>query len=176
MASPGKPRMASRQAIRNKLILPRRVLVLIERDMAEIASKIVFEHEYDILGEIHGEGQVTLVQDPLAHNLLIATPDVLAEARDEMEKALKKRQKVQAVYMHAVQDGEWVTDPDHPDAPPVWEPRPVYVEEEMQRLRSVYGMDQEKKEHYVDLVYPHEGVFLEAAGGEYKPPRVANAA
>jgi hypothetical protein len=44
-------------------VLSRRVLVTIKRDALEVVSRVVWEHEIPLLQEIHGEGNIVVV-DP----------------------------------------------------------------------------------------------------------------
>lgn len=51
------------------------VKVLVRRDMAEIISTTVFEHEVDILRDIHGAGNIDVLEDEF--------PSVEIEAEEE---------------------------------------------------------------------------------------------
>jgi hypothetical protein len=163
-----KPRLTRRQELRDALILPTRVLVHIFRDMAETISTVCFEHEVDILAEIHGEGNVTVVNDPMQYNMMIAPPSMLAKGREEMAKAASERRKVPAFSFVEVH-------PSRTDSNGVVHPAPVYTGEEMERLKSVYGMHAEKKEFNVLVVYPTEADLVDACGGVFQPEK-ANAA
>lgn len=44
-------------------MLAKHVTVLVRRDMAEIISTSVFEHEIELLKDMHGEGSVELAAD-----------------------------------------------------------------------------------------------------------------
>jgi len=44
-------------------MLAKHVTVLVRRDMAEIISTSVFEHEVELLKDMHGEGAIELVAD-----------------------------------------------------------------------------------------------------------------
>lgn len=167
-----RPRLATREQIRETLILPHLVLVLVRRDMAEVISKICYEHEVDILAEVFGEENIQRVEDPLKHNILIAPIDVVEEARKEMNLAARRGRKVNMFFAHPETACRWeANDPDNPAAGGKWVDEPVSVGEEMGRLRTAYGMHHDKPEFYVDVAYPHERDFLEAAGGQYKPDK-----
>lgn len=160
-----KPRLKDRQALSEELVLPRRVLVHVTRDMTEVIPRIVFEHEIDILAEVFGANAVQVVEDSLEHQILIANPDDIDRARKVAETEAKKKQKVSVLYYHhenpmQMEEGKWV-------------PAPVYVGEEMARLRTAYGINEDKKEFYVDIAYPHEQNFIEACGGVYKAKNAA---
>lgn len=163
-------RALSREQLQNSLVLPRRCLVEVRRDITETISKLVYEHEVDILREVHGEGNVAIVEDPLQHNILIAPIDVVEAARAEARKASKKGQRVVALFMHTEHPMRWEpADEDQPGDVGKWVMDPVYVGDEMNRLRTVYGMHHEKKEFFVDVVYPHERDLVEACDGVYRP-------
>ncbi len=153
-----RTRLKREEELQSALVLPRRVMVIIERDMAEHITSICYEHEIDILALIHGS--VRTVDDPLEHNVLIASPEVCEATRAEMTKAAKERKKVNVLYTHYEfpvergEDGRWV-------------PQPVFAGDEMQRLRSCYGVKEGTKDFYADVAYPHMGLFIEACGGEY---------
>lgn len=167
-----RPRLARREEIREVPVLPRRVLVLITRDMAEVISKIVYEHEVDILAEVFGEAAVKVIEDPLEHNVLIGPIDVVEQARKDANEAAKRGRKVTMFFAHPETPCRWEpNDPDNPAAGGRWLDEPITVGEEMARLRTAYGMHHEKKEFYVDVAYPHERDFLEACGGEYAPKK-----
>lgn len=167
-----RPRLARREEIREALVLPRLVLVLITRDMAEVINKICYEHEVDVLAEVFGEANVEVVEDPLKHNILIAPIDVVEKARQEMNDAAKRGRKVTMYYAHPETPCRWEpADIDNPAAGGRWVDEPVSVGEEMARLRTAYGMHHDKAEFYVDVAYPHERDFLEACGGEYQPKK-----
>jgi len=166
-----RPRLATRKDMREAEILPRRVLVLVRRDMAEEIPSTVFEHEVDILAEVHGEGNVTIAKDPLDYGILIGDPDTLARGRAEMFKAAKENRPVPAfvfVPLYPVRadgDGHVV-------------PAPVRAGDEMQRLRGCYGMHPTKPEYSADVAYPSERDLIAACGGvyeEHEQPTVKNA-
>lgn len=162
-------RILTREQLQNSLILPRRCLVEVRRDITEIISKLVYEHEVDILREVHGEGSVVVVDDPLQHNILIAPIDVVDAARADARKASKKGQRVVALFMHTDRPMRWEpADEDVPGDTGKWVFDPIYVGDELNRLRTVYGMHHEKKEFFVDVVYPHERDFVEACDGVYR--------
>lgn len=167
-----RPRLATREQLRDVLILPRLVLILITRDMSEVISKICYEHEIDVLAEVFGEQNIQRIEDPLEHNVLIASIDVVEKARAEMNDAAKRRRKVTMFYAHPETPCRWEpVDPDRPEAGGQWVDEPVTVGEEMARLRTAYGMHHEKAEFFVDVAYPHERDFIEACGGEYQPKK-----
>lgn len=167
-----RPRLARREEIREVLVLPRRVLVLVTRDMAEVISKIVYEHEVDVLAEVFGEGAVEVIKDPLEHNILIAPVDVVEQHRKDVNDAIKRGRKVTPLYTHPATPCRWEpVDPENPAAGGQWIDEPVTVGEEMARLRTAYGMHHDKAEFYVDVAYPHERDFLEACGGPYEPKK-----
>lgn len=143
-----KPRLSNRQEMREEKILPSRVLVHIKRDMSEILSDVVFDHEVDILARVHGEENVTIINDPMDFGVMIADKATLEKGREEMKKAAKEHRRVPAFQFI----------PTHPDLA-------VFVGEEFERLRNVYGRDVDEKKFYVDIVYPSERDLLDAAGG-----------
>jgi len=160
----------TKEQLANSLVLPRRVLVEVRRDMTETIAKLVYEHEIDVLREVHGDGNVVVADDPLKHNILIGPPDVIDAARAEAQRAAKRGQRVVALFMHTEHPmRKELVDEDNEGAGYRWVEDPVFVGDEMQRLRTVYGMHHEKKEAFVDVVYPHEMDFVEACGGLYKP-------
>lgn len=172
-----RPRLATREELRSRQILPRRVLVEVTRDMAEVISKVVFEHEIDVLAEVFGEGAVSVVDDPLKYNILIGPIDVINEARKEADNAAKRRQRVNVLYTHPEHPVRWEPrDIDNPAAGGQWIDDPMYVGDEMARLRTLYGMHHERKEFFVDVAYPHEKDFIDACGGLYEPKKVKDAA
>lgn len=172
-----KPRLATREDLRSQQVLPRRVLVNVTRDMAEVISKVVFEHEIDVLAEVFGEGAVQVIQDPLEHNILIASMDVIEAAQKEASDAAKRRQRVATLFYYPETPVRWEPkDPDNLAAGGAWVDEPVYVGEEMARLRTLYGMHHERKEFFVDVAYPHEKDFIDACGGVYKPKGLKDAA
>lgn len=154
-------RMKTEEQLESVLVLPTRVLIIIERDMAEHISKICFEHEVDILSKIHGS--VKIIDDPLEHQILIAAPDVIEQTQAEVRKAVKERKKINVLYMHhdrphtQDEDGKWI-------------PQPVFAGDEMNRMRHCYGVKEGTQDFYADLAYPHLGLFIAAAGGEYVEP------
>jgi hypothetical protein len=163
-----KPRLTRRQELRDALILPTRVLVHVFRDMAETIATVCFEHEVDILAEIHGEGNVNVVADPMQFNMMIASPGLLAKGREEMIKAASERRKVPAFSFVDIH-------PSRTDSEGKYHLAPVYTGEEMERLKAVYGMHAEKKEFNVLVVYPTEADLVDACGGVFQPEK-ANAA
>jgi hypothetical protein len=165
-----RTRAMTKEQLANSLVLPRRALVEVRRDMTESIAKLVYEHEIDVLREVHGEGNVTVIDDPLKHNILIGPPDVIDAARVEAQRAAKRGQRVVALFMHTEHPmRKELIDENNEAAGHRWVMDPVFVGDEMQRLRTVYGMHHEKKEAFVDAVYPHEMDFVEACGGLYKP-------
>jgi hypothetical protein len=170
-----KPRLASREQLREVLVLPRRVLVLITRDMAESIAKIVFEHEVDILAEVFGEGSVQVVQDPLEHGILIAPVEAVEKAREEQRKAIKARKPITPIpYSEYETPARWEPlDYDNPEGPGHWVDAPVSVGEEMARLRTMYGRHNEQPAFNVDVAYPHERDFIDACGGPWKAAKDA---
>lgn len=163
--NPRRPRLAQRQALRNVLVLPRRCLVHVVRDMAEILPSIVFEHEIDVMSECFGEGRIDVQKDPLEYGILIADQDVLDETRVKSLKAAKLRLKVTTLFYYNLY-------PVRPDDDGVLEYAPVYVGDEMERLRSAYGKHPAEDKFCVDVAYPNERDFIEACGGIYKPKKV----
>lgn len=162
-----KRRPLTREQLQETLILPTRCVVEITRDMTEVIQKIVYEHEVDILKEVHN-GQVTVTEDPLKVGILLADRTTLTAAAAEAKKIARAGRRVQSLYLHPLHPDRFeAVDPENPEAGGRWVPDPVFLGDEMQRLRTLYGMHHEKREFYVDVVYPHEMNFLEAAGGAY---------
>lgn len=164
-----RPRMRAKTIaeIEGTLILPTRCLVLIKRDMTEEIPKLVYEHEVDILLEVHG-GNVKRIDDPLEFNILIADLDTLEQARRETRRLARAGQRVSTLFTHTENPMRFVlNDPDNRDAGGKWVFDPVFLGDEMNRLRQVYGMHHERKEPYADHIYPHPSTLLEAAGGPY---------
>lgn len=156
-----RPRLKDRESLRNELVLPARCLVFVRRDMAEEISAIVYDHEVDVLKEVHGEGAVRIEDDPLKYNILIGSPELIADTTVKMQAAIKERKKVPVLYYYTTHAMERLDDG-------TWVPVPLIVGEEMERLRTAYGRHQEKPEFAVDVAYPHEGLFIEACGGVFK--------
>ena len=118
-----------------------------------------------------------VVQDPLEHNILIAPMDVIEAAQKEASNAAKRRQRVATLFYYPATPVRWEPkDPDNLAAGGEWVDEPVYVGEEMARLRTLYGMHYERKEFFVDVAYPHEKDFIDACGGIYKPKGMKDAA
>lgn len=164
-----RPRMRAKTIaeLEGTLILPTRCLVLIKRDMTEEIPKLVYEHEVDILLDVHG-GNVTRVDDPLQFNILIADLDTLEQARRETRRLARAGQRVTTLFTHTEHPMRFVlNDPDDRDSGGKWVFEPVFLGDEMNRLRQVYGMHHERKESYADHIYPHPSTLLEAAGGPY---------
>lgn len=145
-----KPRLSNRQEMREEKVLPTRVLVHIKRDMAETLSDVVFDHEVDVLARIHGEENVNIVDNPMDFQVMIADKATLEKGREEMRKAARENSRVPAFQFI----------PAHPELA-------VFVGEELERLRNVYGRDVDEKKFFVDIVYPSERDLLEACGGAY---------
>ena len=60
-------------------MLAKHVTVLVRRDMAEVIPVAVFEHEVEILKDIHGDGNVELCDGP-------DYPPVEIESAEEMDR------------------------------------------------------------------------------------------
>lgn len=144
----------SRAEEKNRLIMPERVLVLVTRDMSETTSKIVFRHEASLLEEIHGEGSVEVVDDPLKHEIFIGTPEEIA-ARTAMEDI---EMDEEPGFMASIKAEK------HPK-------RPVSINHEMDRLRTVYGKHMTKDEFVVDVVYPNPRLLLMEVGEVVVEPK-----
>jgi len=167
-APPKRTRPLSRDELRGLHILPTRVLVHVMRGIAETAAKIVYEHEVDVLREVHGDANVSVVADPLEHNILIADLQTLDAARSEARRLAKQGQQVNVLYTHALHPMRFdAEDETNGKGAGQWRPDPVYLGDEMNRLRAIYGMHHEKAESFADVVYPHEANLLEAAGGRF---------
>lgn len=61
-------------------MLAKHVTVLVRRDMAEAIPVAVFEHEVEILKEIHGEGNIEAVEDAPDY------PPVEIDSSEEMDR------------------------------------------------------------------------------------------
>lgn len=94
---------------RSQYIKPRYVMAYIKRDMTETLTKICFEHEFEILREIHGEGNVTyklpeeLPREERKHIPQLAVPISASDEYSRLElvydrHAEKKMTNVEAVY------------------------------------------------------------------------------
>lgn len=164
-------RRMSREELQGQLVLPYRTLVLIKRDVTTEVSKLVYEHEVDILKEIFGDGAVVEIKEPLEHNIVIAPPDTIDAAQAEAKRLARAGRPVKSLFFHTERPmRQEPVNLDEPDGAQHWVYAPVFVGEEMQRLRTAYGKHHEKPEFYVDVVYPHEMDFIEACGGIWKEP------
>ena len=64
-------------------MLAKHVTVLVRRDMAEAIPVAVFEHEVEILKDIHGEGNVDLIEDGVPDY-----PAVEIDSGEEMDRLM----------------------------------------------------------------------------------------
>ena len=64
-------------------MLAKHVTVLVRRDMAEAIPVAVFEHEVEILKDIHGEGNVELIEDGVPDY-----PAVEIDSGEEMDRLM----------------------------------------------------------------------------------------
>lgn len=150
-----RARRITRDDARNVIIQPERRLVIINRDMAEQISKVIWEHEVACLQEVHGEGNVEVVDDPMRYDIMIADKAELEKAAEHDEKIADRIRKGEHV-----EQGEVIT----PFRFTLYPERPLRAGPEWDRLAGVYGMHPEKQLQVVEVCYPDERVLANEYG------------
>lgn len=136
------------------LVMPEAILIAIERDVVETIVTTCWKHEFDMYAEIHPEGAVRIIENPIEHGVFIGTADeIKARTRDELlsmddDEPLPHLCKV---FKHPA--------------------KPLRVGEELARLRNVFGPHPDIPQiDVVDKVYSDPRLLVMECGGEYKPP------
>lgn len=134
----------ARQKSADSKPLSRRVLVVIDRDMTEKTSKVIWQHEMPILEAIFGEGKVELKD-----------PKILDDGFSGKQRAdLLPYNKVQDEIRRPSESVgvDWVFCGD--------------AQVEYSRLEAAYGKDSEKGQAFVEMVYGRfqEGRFAAVVG------------
>lgn len=102
-------------------MLAKHVTILVRRDMAEVLATTVFEHEVEILKDIHGEGNIEAVADSADFapveidtaeemDRLMNTYGVTDNGQPYAERVFGRSHKGLEAFAHKAKKGKTITE------------------------------------------------------------------